>query len=432
MKNIFSVDGLKSLVSGMGTDRDKRNTTNYHYTPLSDQQLISSYATSWIAKRLVDIPAEDMLRKWRTWGGDNKADLEALEKKLKIKGKLLDCKKKARLFGGAAIFIGTGQELSEPLDFSKVDNIDYLTVLNKHELHSGEIENDPLSELYGMPKYYRVAHTGVDNAQEIHPSHFVIMSGDKNIDTFSSFHCGWDISVLQASYDACKNGDSAANNIASLLFEANVDVIGVPDLTSNLSTGGATYEKNLLTRFALAAKGKGISGMLVLDKEEEYNRRSASFAQLPELLTQFTKIPGASQGIPESRFTGTSSRGLNNSGEGEMKTYYDKIQSMQELYLEPEISNLDKCLINIAGSEGDTYTWNPLEQMSEKELSEIAKTTGESLKNINDLGVLATEEMRQITINALSESGAYPNIDNVIAETKANMSMGTLEELNEE
>jgi len=59
MSNViaFVRDSLTSLVSRMGTDRDKAATTFYTHTILSDEQLIASYSSSWLPRKIVDIPA---------------------------------------------------------------------------------------------------------------------------------------------------------------------------------------------------------------------------------------------------------------------------------------------------------------------------------------------------------------------------------------
>lgn len=410
-------DGLISLISNLGNpSKDKAAATTYGYARLTDSELIAAYATSWAARKLITVPAGDMLRKWREWRGENIMDVIAEEERLKIKSKLLEAKIKARLFGGAGVFIGTGQELTTPLnvDSIKKGGIKYLTVLDRRELTAGEIETDPLSEYYNKPKYYTVA--GSKNQTQIHPSHFAILMGELNLDVIND---GWGLSVLQHCLDAVKNADGAAANIASMIFEANVDTIGIPDLTANLASGGAEFERLLLARFSLFAQGKGTAGIGILDKEEEYTRKSVNFATTPDLLEKFIMLAGAADGIPASRFLGTSAGGLNATGEGDMEVYFDKIQSMQS-DLEGEIYTLDRALLKSAGADSAlNYKWNPLEQKNETEEAAINKTITDSLININNLGVFTSDEMRAIAIRALEEFGT----EEIVAETLAGMEL---------
>jgi len=396
-------DGLRSLISNLGNPlKDKAAATTYGYARLTDDQLIAAYATSWAARKLINVPAGDMLRKWRAWQGEDVTKIIAEEERLKLKSKLLDAKIKARLFGGAGIFIGTDQDLTEPLSVERLQRggIRYLTVLDRRELTAGEIETDPLIEYYNRPKYYTVA--GSKNQTQIHPSHFAILMGEPNMDVIND---GWGLSVLQHCLDAIKNADGAAANIASMIFEANVDVIGIPDLTSNLANGGAEFERQLLARFALFAQGKGVSGVGILDKEEDYKRNAVNFGTLPELLEKFIVLAGAADGIPVSRFLGTSATGLNATGEGDMEVYFDKIQAMQS-DLEGEIYTLDNALLRSAGVDPAlNYAWNPLEQTNAAEEAVTNKTITESLININSLGAYSGDEMRAIATRALDAFG---------------------------
>ena len=56
-------DGLRSLISNLGNPlKDKAAATVYGYARLTDDQLIAAYATSWAARKLINVPAGDMLR----------------------------------------------------------------------------------------------------------------------------------------------------------------------------------------------------------------------------------------------------------------------------------------------------------------------------------------------------------------------------------
>ena len=93
---IYTTDSLTSLVSGMGNvQRDKLASTTYNYVELTDSQLTNAYRNSWVAKRLVDVPAMDAIKNWRVWQTDNNSlnALEQLEDKLGVKQKLLQTKK---------------------------------------------------------------------------------------------------------------------------------------------------------------------------------------------------------------------------------------------------------------------------------------------------------------------------------------------------
>ena len=112
MDNILTLarDSLTNLVSRMGTDRDMAASSFYSMPILSDEQVINAYRGAWLPRKIVDIPAFDSVRGWRDWQADANTieAIEAEETRLNIRGKVLEVRIKARLFGGAAIYIGTG------------------------------------------------------------------------------------------------------------------------------------------------------------------------------------------------------------------------------------------------------------------------------------------------------------------------------------
>ena len=117
------MDGLRNIVANLGTDRDKAAHSYYYNTTIADDQLVAMYRTSAIARNVVDMPAEDATREWREWQADAEqiTAIEAEEKRLGLQGKTMQNLKRARLFGGAAIYIGTRDlDASKPLDPARI------------------------------------------------------------------------------------------------------------------------------------------------------------------------------------------------------------------------------------------------------------------------------------------------------------------------
>ncbi|WP_245290292.1 MULTISPECIES: anti-CBASS protein Acb1 family protein [unclassified Shinella] len=231
-------DSLRSVVAGLGDPfRDKAATTYYGFQQLDEYQLSNIYRSNWLGRKIIDIPAMDAVRKGRDWQAqqDQIEAIEAEENRLGFWHKLLDVKVKARLWGGAALFIGTGEtDLMRPLEPERIGKggIKYLTVLSRRDVTSGEIEQDVLSEFFGRPSYYEV--TGDAAMVRIHPSRLAVFIGASNADSMiaKSINQGWGDSVLEAVYTAMRNADATAANIASLVFESWSDVKDIKRLIS--------------------------------------------------------------------------------------------------------------------------------------------------------------------------------------------------------
>jgi hypothetical protein len=228
-------------------------------------------------------------------------------------------------------------------------------------------------------------------------------------------HPGWGDPVLQGVLDTVRNMDATAGNIASLVFEAKVDTIGVPNFMQNL--GSPEYRAKIIERFRLAEMGKGINGTLIHDIEEVLGHKSASFASLPDVLDRFMQLASGAADIPMTRLLGQSPAGMNASGESDMRNYYDRIEAMQAVEFEPAMSVLDECLIRSAfGSRPAEvhYTWNSLWQMTAKERAEIGKVQADTIKTLRDTQLIPDEPLADTAVNILTESGAMPGLEGAV------------------
>lgn len=417
-------DSLRNLVANLGTPRDKAAGSQYVVPLLRDDEAMNAYRGTWLARKIVDIPAKDACRKWRSWNaeGDEISKLEAEEKRIGVQAKVLDAMTKARLFGGAAIYIGTGDQ--NPIEELKPERINaggirHLNVLTKRILTPGEIETDPESPQYGKPKHYTI-NSQIAGQVDIHPSRLVVFTGKEQPDPelTMGIEQGWGDSILLSLMDALKQADSTTANIASLVFEAKIDVIKIPGFMQGLA-GGGEYETQILNRLSLAATAKGINGALILDAEEDYQNKQVQFTQLPEIVQTFLQIVSGAADIPVTRLLGVSPGGLNSTGESDLRNYYDHIQSEQELVVQPAMAVLDECLIRSALGKRPPelwYSWRSLWQSTDKERADIGKTTAETIKLIDDTGLLPDEVMQKVATNMLTEAGIVPGLESEMEE----------------
>jgi len=427
-------DGLKSLIGRLGDPtRDKGASLYFSRNEMTDDQLGAAFEANWVSRKLVTIPAEDALREWRTWRGEAREAIEAEEERLGLRQKVLEAKIKARLYGGAGIYFGTNQDPAEPFRAESVGKggLKYATVLTRQELTVDDIERNPLAENYGRPTMYRI-NSSTGNMASIHPSRMAMFRGDMRADSWKTggMDRGWDLSVLIAAAQAIKEFSGTTANVASLLFEANVDVIGIPDLSTKLATPSG--ESALQQRFALVSANKSINQSIIMDAEETYERKGASFADLTPTMESFALFVAAAASIPATRFLSRSPTGMNATGGHDAKNYEDMLRSIQTLDIGPGMRNLDRALPRSAGAAADEgYDWNPLEREDRKELSEIGKATAETLLMLGDLGITG-DALRELTVHRMAEIGVFPHIEDVTAKQMAALELEPMEELDDE
>ena len=418
-KKVAVTDNLVNLVSGLGTGRAKSAHSTFVDNQYSDQELLNAYRQNWLAAKIVDIPAQDATREWRSWQAekDQIDKIERLERNLGVQHKVLDALTLARLYGGAAIYIGTNASPSKPLDVER-ETLEYLAVISRRELSANDVEDDIRSPYFGQPRSYDLITRG--SMVTIHPSRLVKFVGKSIPESFGSgysYQQGWGDSILVGCMAPLLRTESTMANAGELVFESQVSVMKVPNLLSQLND--PEYRQSVLEMVALQAAGKGITKMMMIDAAQDYQNHNATFAGVPEIINAFHQEDAGASGIPVTRLLGQSPGGLNSTGESDLRTHYDNIGSMQKLTIGPAMASLDEVLIRTAlGSRPEEvhYNWNNLWYPSAKEQADIGKTTAETIKTLSETGLFNSDAMSAASVNLLTERGVIPGLEGAMDE----------------
>lgn len=415
------LDTLTNVLAGLFTARDKLAHDRFLQVMQDRGQLDAAYRGDWIARKVIDVPPFDMTREWRRWHADPAqiAAIEAEEARLGVQRKVARALRLARLYGGAALVLGAGDgDPAQPLPPLGRGGLRYLHVMHRWEIAPGEIDRDVLSPGFGEPGWYQVSSTGGTGAGgvRLHPSRVVRLLGAEVPDGTAAD--GWGDSVLQAVMDAIRQAGLATQGVATLIHEAKLDVIRIPQLTQHLAQ--PDYASKLVDRFTLANTMKGLVNALVIDKEEEWERKQLSFAQLPEIMQQYLQIAAGAADIPATRLLGQAPAGLNATGEGDIRNYYDRIAAEQRVTLGPALQRLDEALILSAlGSRPPEIRceWAPLWQLGAGEAATIAKTKADTSAAYAAAGLIPPEVLARAVRNQVVEDGTYPGIEAAYAAT---------------
>lgn len=420
MKWMDTLRGLVNSISGIGGERDKAAAGNWHYTPLERVQVENAYRSNWMCRKAVDIPAFDMLREGWAWQADEAvvAKIEAEEKRLQVNKRVLEAKRQARLFGGAAILISDGRgEYEEPLEPDSIaaGGVSFLKVLDRYHLTSGTIDTDPLSPTYLEPLWYDVSGTA-QGTTRIHPSRVIRFIGAELPTDWDTLTDRWGDSILDAIEIAIRDATAGQQGIAALIQEAKVDVFKVEGFMQNIKS--EVYKQAVEDRFSLVNRLKSTVNAIVLDKEDEYEQKQISFQQLPDVQRLQLQIVSGACDIPATRFLGQAPQGMNATGEGDERNYYQRIGAEQELSLRPPLERLFAFTVRSALGQypqGLWFRFRPLWQLSEKERAEIFKAKADAARILVGKGqeqaIFPIEAVSDAMVAALTEDGSLPGLD---------------------
>lgn len=419
-REILTQDSLENLIANLGTEGDKRSASkivNRKRLSLkgNEQELTDLYRTDWVSGKVVDIIPNDMTREWRTFTSDDDPEIIQVlideEKRLGTKQAFNRGHKWSRLYGTSFIVmdIDDGQTADKPLRIDQIrpGGLRHIKVIDRNRINIKDQQPiaNPLDPNYGMPEFYRFVETNT----VIHHSRMIRFDAiELPFDEFRRNHYFSD-SVLDRIYESIINFMTATESSASMIYESNVDVMKVKGLMTYLQT--ADGESMIRKRFALAKLLKSFNNMTLLDSEEEHEHKSTSFAGLPDLIDRFAKMLAAATDIPATRFLGTSASGLNATGEGDLKNYYDTIASLQTLEYEPKLDYFDQIMaaslqLDLPKDTEITYIFNPLFQISPEQQATIDLNNAQRDQIYYDMDVVSTSMIAK----ELKQKGTYTNI----------------------
>ncbi len=416
-KLLKTFDGFYNIIKGLGTTKDPRQATGYQQGLRINQALANYlYVYNWLAAKVVDIPIDDTTRKWRSLlisDAEKKEEVKEVMDYFEVKDKINLASKWSRVFGGSVIIaVIDNEDMATPLNIERIrpGTLRNFIVLDRWNIYPVNIDRNILSCNFGRPEFYQVSRDG----QNIHHTRLTKFEGMTSTIMELEQQNYWGTSIFTKLWEPVSDSQTVSQSINNLIFESNVDVYRINGFNALVAEG----RDDLVTkRLSIVHEMKSIINGIALDKEDEYDKKSNTFANLPEIDDRFMqKVAGAS-GIPMTRLLGISPSGMNATGESDMLNYYDNVQSLQENMLRPHINWMDSIIVasEFPGLETVDYEFKPL-----KQLTEIEQATVDLNNKDRDAGYLDRNVITEIDVlSQLAENGTYVTIDeNRVEEAK--------------
>ncbi len=400
------------------------NGTSYPLTrfTLNFWGLVALYEGSWIARRIVDAPAQDIVKTWPkiVTEADPKdlARVDAAVRRTNTKGQLLWGVELGRLFGGAgALMVVKGHEhdLDQPLDLDDVPIGSYrgLSVFDRWcgiqpaGTYCDDVER-PLD--VGLPEYYEISSQGGPSFK-VHASRILRFCGPRMPIPEDGVYSQWGISVLAPVMQALKSYDNVSANALSLSFRANLIGMKEDTLSQLLSGAGMSQAaaEGYAQRMSQINQTMSNQSLIVLGKDGDLSNVQYSFGGLAELIQMFQlQLAGAAK-MPVSLLWGRMYNGLGNSGEGDERIYEKTIATEAAVTLRPA---LEKLLPVIMMSElGEVPSEMELDfpsirVLDEKEKADLARSVVDAVTVCVNTGLMSPRTAAQ-EIKAQSETTGF-------------------------
>lgn len=343
------------------------------------------YRNNWIAKAIIDKPANEMLKN----GFEIQTQLEPdkVEKimqiwnRTKTKEKFLELVKWSRLYGGCILvpMIEDQPNMEEPLDYDTImpDSYKGCFLVDRWSGVNPSVEtiediNDPD---FGNPEYYTVSAESIRTSIKIHHSRIIKMVGRKLPYWEQMAENYWGASELEHVYDELKKRDSTSSNISFLIFLANIRVFKMANLGQMLAMGDQEAASRVYNTMLTMNNLMSNTGTMVMDQEDSFEQHQHNqFSGLNDIYESFMlDVSGAAE-IPVDKLFGRSPAGFNN-GEETLQNYYDTIQEKQETDIKPQLEKLMKIItMSALGEIPDDLeiNFNPVRRPADMEKADLA------------------------------------------------------------
>ena len=427
---ITANDGYSNQLAYLGAASPTMSAGTFVRSGLTEdrEELTTAYRECAIAKRIIDRPSEDMTRGWYTLSGSRLDEedlrmLKELETKHSVKQEITNAIRWARLYGGSlAIMIIRGEEdkMDQPLDLESLvpdcfKGI-YVADLTQGITPSLELEENLDDPDYELPKYYDVEmerEQGQTQCCRIHHSRVLRFTGRElpHAETVRNSH--WGASELEHPWDEIRRYLSTCENIAQLVYQANLITLKIGNFGSDLAYGSDRLRHSVEQAAQEQNRMRTSFGIQMLGTEDSMENHSYNFAGLAENKESFMMdIAGAAE-IPAAILFGRSPQGMNATGEFDTRNYYDMISQQQERLLRPA---LEKLLPVMAAScwgfipDDLKIVFNPMMTISPEENARLSReSTGEIIEAVK-CGLVTPEEGRAELIRRGKAYGNWGNI----------------------
>lgn len=366
---------------------------------MAQDELNNLYATNWIAGKIVDVPVNDAMRQGRIIQGDNAKEILKVYDSLKIDKKISDALKWSRAYGGAVlVIVANDNDMMNPLSVGKGD-LKNIAAFDMFDVIGHDMIRDPLSRDYLSYEYYSIR----GSSQKIHRSRIVKIDGHTTSNRTKELMRGFGLSIFEKVYHTIGDFQESNDYITNLLAQSNVDVYRMNGLNEAVS---AEMDSVAISRIQVAQSMKSVLNAIILDKEDDYNNITKSFAGLHEIdMGKLSKVAGAAD-IPLTRLLGKSADGMNATGEGDLKNYYDNVASYQTEVIYDVYKAIDAVICADMGIVIPEFSFNSLFQMTDAQKAEIRNKNAQTDQIYLTNGVVDETEVRQ----RLAMDEMYPSI----------------------
>jgi phage-related protein (TIGR01555 family) len=478
------MDSWTNAMTGLNTSRDKTTYGLPQLSPvLPPQNLEAIYHDDDIAARMVSAMPDECFRE--PWSIISKSAAQEVNEYLKKNRGDLDTARKiaaksmtdtqqeraaelqkaldekntrekhreamtwGRLYGLGAIYLNVDDGLDswDPIDEEAVRELHAATVLDKRDLTPwrwyANIDEDGFSDVaiylvmpigvYTGAPYVAEDILATNQVKLVHESRMIRYGGELTSKRLRLANQSADYSVLQKAFRALQLFNENWQSSSVMMSDASQGVLYIRGLIDMIA-----QQPDVMTqRFQFMDLARSVMRSLVLDAgdasgpAEKFERVPSRFEGIPQMLEQsYTRISAAAR-MPKVILFGSSTKGLGDTGDSELRWWYDTVRATQETAVKPNVEKQLRLEATARGyDDADDYTvvFASLWQMTQLEEAQRNQAQAQADTAYSEAGWITPEE------GALSRwgSGKYSLDTKIDVESRKRSMQFTLEAMQQQ
>lgn len=357
-------------------------------------------AQHWLVDKACSMVGEDAIRNgWelKTDGNDlSDEQLSAMREfdtEINLKQNLEEFNRFKNIFGiRVAIF---KVDSDDPDYYEKPFNIDGITEGSYQGISqvdpywmtpqmTSAATNDPSAIHFYDPEFW------VISGKKYHRSHLIIARGPQPADILKPTYIFGGIPLTQRIYERVYAAERTANEAPLLALNKRTTAIHV-DLAKAM-----TNESTFVEKLLFWVKYRDNHAVKVLGKDETMEQFDTNLADFDSVIMNQYQLVSAIAKTPATKLLGTSPKGFNATGEFEMVSYHEELESTQEHVYDPLLERHYAITLKSMGLDIQvTVIWNPVDSITTKERADLNdKKADTDQKNIA-MGAVSPDEVRQ-------------------------------------
>ena len=347
------------------------------------------YSRGGVFARIVDKPADDAISSGSLKIENDTGVLQTELERLNVLSVIADAVRWTRLYGAAVIIpiLDDRPNLSDELNADSIVQIRGFDVYHANQITQISAER--------KPTHYIINHQY--GSMTVHASRCFFMSGDILPEELKSYDWqGRD--AVSGVYDSILQLLSAIDLTKKIIERKQQPVYKMAGLFDAIASG---LEGQIQQRIANVDVVRGILNTIVIDGgdgqtnvSDDYQIHDLGLSGLPETLNVFKERVAADSGLPMTLLFGRSATGLNATGEGDLRVYYDLVDNIRNKQIKPVFERILSLIAAQKSLSDVPENWRieflPLYKPTAKEAVEIDKIKAETLQiQVNNLAMLA-------------------------------------------